>query len=60
MNIGINVPWPQWLQGLHAYHGIAHDKGFIPLHAIKLIVHLDIAGEPENIGQNVVPFRKPT
>ena len=53
-------PWPEWLQGLQVWRGIAHDKGFMPVEAIALITHLDIAGKPSmELGENVVPFKKP-
>lgn len=52
------IRWDHWLTGFHYYHGVAHDKGFIPKEAIRMIVHLDEKGEPEKLGENVVPFRK--
>ena len=52
------IPWIEWLQRLHAYVGIAHDKGFIPLHSIKFIVHLDAEQKPvQQFEGNVVPLR---
>lgn len=53
------VPWPQWLQWLQSWRGVAHDKGYVPLESISYIVHLDAAGKPEEMGENVVSFRRP-
>ena len=53
------VPWSQWLAALHAFQGIAHDRGFIPLHSIRYCVHLDEAGEPaQQYEGNVVPLKR--
>lgn len=54
----ITIRWDHWLTGFHYYHGVAHDKGFIPKEAIRMIVHLDEKGEPEKLGENVVPFKR--
>ena len=62
LDVGVsNTSWLDWLRALNFYNGLAHDKGYIPLHAIKLIVHLDEEGKSEMpMGENVVPFtRKP-
>lgn len=56
----VAVPWRDWLAGLQAYRGIAHDKGFIPLESIAFIFHVDLQGNPAvEMGENVVPFKKP-
>lgn len=52
-------PWYQWLQRLQAFRGIAHQKGFIPLESIAFIVHLDAIGQPVQMSENVVAFKKP-
>lgn len=54
------VPWDQWLKALHVWGGIAHDAGFIPLHAIDLVAHLPAATDdfkPGELGSNVVALR---
>lgn len=53
------VPWLDWLQRLHGYQGIAHDKGFIPLHMIRYVVHLDTENKPvQTFTDNVVPMKR--
>lgn len=60
VDLDVVVPWDQWLRGLQAWRGIAHDKGFIPLESIAFILHLDQQGKPAMpMGENVVPFKKP-
>jgi hypothetical protein len=59
IDMGINVPWSDWVTGLINWHGIAWDKGYIPLAAVQAVIHHDANGAAElsgNLSGNVVQF----